>query len=62
MLHGWPGDPTDYEALTPVVADFADVITPGLRGFGGSDRHRAYPVLPRCEQTCRMVVIGEAQA
>jgi pimeloyl-ACP methyl ester carboxylesterase len=43
MLHGWPGDRTDYEALAPLVADFADVITPDLRGFGESDKHRADP-------------------
>src|ERR1700754_3211664 len=43
MLHGWPGDRTDYEALAGAVADFADVITPDLRGFGESDKHRADP-------------------
>jgi pimeloyl-ACP methyl ester carboxylesterase len=43
LLHGWPGDRTDYDALAPVVADFADVIVPDLRGFGESDKHRVDP-------------------
>lgn len=42
LLHGWPGDRTDYRAIVPLLADF-DVVVPDLRGFGGSDKHRAAP-------------------
>jgi pimeloyl-ACP methyl ester carboxylesterase len=41
LLHGWPGDRTDYDELVPLVADHADVIVPDLRGFGESDKHPA---------------------
>src|SRR6266571_9106840 len=43
LLHGWPGDRTDYRAVVPLVAPAADVIVPDLRGFGGSDKHQADP-------------------
>ena len=43
LLHGWPGDRTDYRAVVPLVAPSADVIVPDLRGFGGSDKHPAEP-------------------
>ena len=39
LLHGWPGDRTDYRAVVPLVSPAADVIVPDLRGFGGSDKH-----------------------
>ena len=39
LLHGWPGDRTDYRAVTPLVSSAADVIVPDLRGFGESDKH-----------------------
>jgi pimeloyl-ACP methyl ester carboxylesterase len=41
LLHGWPGDRTDYDALAPVLAADADVVIPDLRGFGESDKHAA---------------------
>lgn len=41
LLHGWPGDRTDYDALTPLLEGFADVVVPDLRGFGESDKHPA---------------------
>jgi pimeloyl-ACP methyl ester carboxylesterase len=41
LLHGWPGDRTDYDALWPQLVDYADVIVPDLRGFGESDKHAA---------------------
>ena len=44
LLHGWPGDRTDYEALAPLLTDRADVIVPDLRGFGDSDKHPEPPV------------------
>jgi pimeloyl-ACP methyl ester carboxylesterase len=43
LLHGWPGDRTDYRAVAPLVAPGADVIVPDLRGFGESDKHPADP-------------------
>ena len=41
LLHGWPGDRTDYRAVVPLLAETADVVVPDLRGFGESDKHRA---------------------
>ena len=43
LLHGWPGDHTDYDALVPLLTDRADVIVPDLRGFGVSDKHPVPP-------------------
>jgi len=43
LLHGWPGDHTDYEALAPLLAGRAEVVVPDLRGFGGSDKHPEPP-------------------
>src|SRR5256884_562671 len=43
LLHGWPGDRTDYSAVVPLVSRAADVIVPDLRGFGESDKHIADP-------------------
>ncbi len=43
LLHGWPGDRTDYRALAPALAESFDVIVPDLRGFGESDKHPAPP-------------------
>jgi pimeloyl-ACP methyl ester carboxylesterase len=43
LLHGWPGDRTDYQALVPLLEDHAEVVAPDLRGFGASDRHPAPP-------------------
>ena len=43
LLHGWPGDRTDYRAVAPLVSAEAEVIVPDLRGFGESDKHEADP-------------------
>lgn len=43
LLHGWPGDRTDYREVVPLVTPGADVIVPDLRGFGESDKHPADP-------------------
>jgi pimeloyl-ACP methyl ester carboxylesterase len=43
LLHGWPGDRTDYREVVPLVAAATDVIVPDLRGFGESDKHAADP-------------------
>jgi pimeloyl-ACP methyl ester carboxylesterase len=37
LLHGWPGDRTDFRRVVPLLTAAADVITPDLRGFGASD-------------------------
>jgi len=39
LLHGWPGDRTDYREVVPLLADRAEVIVPDFRGFGESDKH-----------------------
>jgi pimeloyl-ACP methyl ester carboxylesterase len=41
LLHGWPGDRSDYREVVPLIPAVADVVAPDLRGFGGSDRHPA---------------------
>jgi pimeloyl-ACP methyl ester carboxylesterase len=43
LLHGWPGDRTDFEAVVPLLAGRAEVVVPDLRGFGASDKHPAAP-------------------
>jgi pimeloyl-ACP methyl ester carboxylesterase len=43
LLHGWPGDRTDYRLVAPLVSAEADVVVPDLRGFGESDKHQADP-------------------
>jgi len=43
LLHGWPGDRTDYRAVVPRLTGTAEVVVPDLRGFGESDRHPAEP-------------------
>jgi pimeloyl-ACP methyl ester carboxylesterase len=43
LLHGWPGDRTDYRKVVPLLSGAADVVVPDLRGFGESDQHEADP-------------------
>lgn len=43
LLHGWPGDRSDYHDLLPQLIDSAEVLLCDLRGFGESDKHRADP-------------------
>jgi pimeloyl-ACP methyl ester carboxylesterase len=43
LLHGWPGDRTDHQALVPLLEADAEVVVPDLRGFGASDKHPAPP-------------------
>ena len=38
LLHGWPGDRTDYADVVPLLTGAAEVIVPDLRGFGESDK------------------------
>jgi pimeloyl-ACP methyl ester carboxylesterase len=44
LLHGWPGDRTDYRELIPLL-DGCEVVAPDLRGFGESDKHPADPAV-----------------
>jgi pimeloyl-ACP methyl ester carboxylesterase len=44
LLHGWPGDRTDYRRLVPLLVEQGhEVVVPDLRGFGESDKHAANP-------------------
>src|SRR5262245_38916527 len=43
LLHGWPGDRTDYRAVVPRVTAAVEAVVPDLRGFGESDRPPAEP-------------------
>jgi pimeloyl-ACP methyl ester carboxylesterase len=43
LLHGWPGDRSDYRALAPLLSDERQVVVPDLRGFGESDKHAVGP-------------------
>jgi pimeloyl-ACP methyl ester carboxylesterase len=43
LLHGWPGDRTDYRHVLPLLTGAADVVVPDLRGFGESDKHPEPP-------------------
>lgn len=42
LLHGWPGDRTEYRAVAALLPT-ADVVVPDLRGFGASDKHPVDP-------------------
>ncbi len=35
-LHGWPGGPSDYRLLSPLLAAEADVVVPHLLGYADS--------------------------
>jgi pimeloyl-ACP methyl ester carboxylesterase len=44
LLHGWPGDRTDYRLLAPMLVEHGfEVVVPDLRGFGESDKHVVDP-------------------
>ena len=43
LLHGWPGDHTDFRYVAALLADDVDVVVPDLRGFGASDKHVVDP-------------------
>ena len=45
LLHGWPGDHTDYEDVVPLLTADFDVVVPDLRGFGESDKHPEPPAI-----------------
>src|ERR1700729_592180 len=56
LLHGWPGDRTDYREMVPLVAAAADVIVPDLRGFGESDKHEPDPAHYNATAQARSVI------
>jgi len=56
LLHGWPGDRTDYRLVAPLVAAAADVIVPDLRGFGESDKHEPDPAEYNATAQARSVI------
>jgi pimeloyl-ACP methyl ester carboxylesterase len=43
LLHGWPGDRSDFDAVVPLLEGRAEVVVADLRGFGASDKHAAPP-------------------
>jgi pimeloyl-ACP methyl ester carboxylesterase len=45
LLHGWPGDRTDFRHAVPLLTPAAEVVVPDLRGFGESDKHPADPAV-----------------
>ncbi|KNB50525.1 alpha/beta fold hydrolase [Streptomyces caatingaensis] len=46
LLHGWPGDRTDYRDVVPLLAAACHVVVPDLRGFGASDKHAPHDARP----------------
>jgi pimeloyl-ACP methyl ester carboxylesterase len=55
LLHGWPGDRTEYRAVAELLPE-CDVVVPDLRGFGGSDRHAADPASYGADAQARSVI------
>jgi beta-lactam-binding protein with PASTA domain len=50
LLHGWPGDRTDHDALVHLLAPHAEVVVPDLRGTDLAEavaRVRALGLVPR---------------
>jgi pimeloyl-ACP methyl ester carboxylesterase len=43
LLHGWPGDRSDFRRVVPLLTPAAEVVAVDLRGFGESDKHRRPP-------------------
>ncbi|MER7893908.1 alpha/beta hydrolase [Micromonospora sp. NPDC094482] len=41
LLHGWPGDRTDYRAVTPLLSSVADVVVPAERAPDPAERIEA---------------------
>ena len=67
LLHGWPGDRTDYEDLAPLLTDRAEVIVPDLRGFGASDKHpeppaEAYSAVAQARSVVGLIERARARA
>ncbi|HZD16099.1 MAG TPA: alpha/beta fold hydrolase, partial [Pseudonocardiaceae bacterium] len=58
LLHGWPGDRTDYRHVVPILASTTDVVVPDLRGFGESDKHRLDPAVSYSADAQARSVVG----
>lgn len=43
LLHGWPGNRSDFRVVVPLLQEHADVVAVDLRGFGESDKHPEPP-------------------
>jgi pimeloyl-ACP methyl ester carboxylesterase len=57
LLHGWPGDRTDYREVVPLLSD-CSVVVPDLRGFAESDKHVATPAEAYSAGAQAMSVVG----
>lgn len=64
LLHGWPGDRTDWSAVAERLAADHDVVVPDLRGFGasyepgrddGADPATTYGAVPQAANVARLV-------
>lgn len=64
LLHGWPGDRTDWEAVAEGLATDHDVVVPDLRGFGasyeparddGADPAASYGASPQASYVARLI-------
>jgi len=58
LLHGWPGDRTDFDAVVPQLEGQAEVVVADLRGFGASDKHPAPAWRARWVQPIQEPVAG----
>jgi pimeloyl-ACP methyl ester carboxylesterase len=58
LLHGWPGDRTDYRDVVARLSTAADVVVPDLRGFGGSDKHPGDPAQQYSAEAQARSVVG----
>jgi pimeloyl-ACP methyl ester carboxylesterase len=58
LLHGWPGDRTDYRHVVPILSPTTDVVVPDLRGFGESDKHRSDPAVSYSADAQARSVVG----
>ena len=57
LLHGWPGDRTDYRVLAPMLVERGcEVVVPDLRGFGASDRSDPDPLQYGADAQARSVL------
>lgn len=58
LLHGWPGDRTDYRFVAPRLSAVAEVVVPDLRGFGESDKHLTDPTRQYSAEAQARSIIG----
>src|SRR5437762_2507340 len=58
VLHGWPGDRSDFRVVVPLLSAGTDVVAPDLRGFGVSDKHPEPPERAYTAQAQARSVLG----